>query len=149
MWFTGFRRLASKYEQAELETFLNNNSVSLLILAILAISLTSNLHNVVSKQLYENRVRKILLKEIETSANHYDLALVKFEEMENKEIVRATVTGIKPLSAAQVKEIETKLPPLSSGTTNELRIRFVQTTIINREGEVNNDIEPGTQSSEP
>lgn len=147
MWSTGFHRVVRKFNQVEFETFFKNNLASLLVLAILAVSLTTNLHDVISKQVYENNVRKILLKEIDTPTGFNDLAEIRFEKRANKSmIIRATVRGISPLTATQVKAIETKLPSISDDTANELRIRFLQTLIINREGILHNDIEPEAQN---
>jgi uncharacterized hydrophobic protein (TIGR00271 family) len=143
MWFKGFRRVSRKSEQVGPMTFLKNNFVSLLILAALAISLTSNLHKMVSKQMYENKIRAILHQEIESSARLTDLADVRFEPTSDKLIIRAIVRGVTPPTAAQVSTIEAKLPLLSSGAKNELRIRFVNVMVINREGILSDDIEFG------
>ena len=51
--------------------------------------------------------------------------------------------GPSPPSAAQVAAMETRLPSPPDGTKVELRIRFVQTTIINRDGLLYTDVEFG------
>lgn len=145
MWFTGFHRVVRKYNQVEFQTFFKNNSASLLILAILAVSLTSNLHNVIAKQVYENKIRQMLIKEIDTAESFNDLAGIRFEKLKNQSIIRVTVRGITPFTAEQVKTIEAKLPLFSSRIKNELRIRFLQTMIINRDGIVHKDNESKNQ----
>ncbi len=72
---------------------------------------------------------------------------ISFETTSLKSIVRATVGGTNPPTIDQVKTIETKLPLAPGKTANELRIRFVKTMILNREGLLYDDVGFGSESN--
>ncbi|HEX7575037.1 MAG TPA: hypothetical protein VF360_01565 [Candidatus Methanoperedens sp.] len=59
---------------------------------------------------------------------------LRFETTSNTTIVRAIMRGPNPPSVEQVSIMENGLPTPPDGTRVELRIRFVQTTIIDRNG---------------
>jgi uncharacterized hydrophobic protein (TIGR00271 family) len=146
MWFTGFRRVVGKNRQAEqLQGFLKNELVSLLILIALTLTLTANFRDALSKQLFESEVHRILVEEIETPSSFNELARIKFEKLADKLIIRATVRGVNPLTPAQITAIEARLP--TRKTPIELRIRFVHITVTNREG-ILSDIELGAKTLE-
>jgi hypothetical protein len=85
-------------------------------------------------QLYEASTRFTLQKEIKSSLGSH-LVEVRFDKtVPGKNIVRAVVRGPHPPSAAQVLALEAKLPIPPERKIVELRIRFVQTAIINRDG---------------
>ena len=134
MWFTGFHRVVRKYKQTEqIEIFLKNNVISFVVLLVLSIGLVSNLQGVVSKQLFESDVRRVLSKEVSSLSTYNSLADVSFENKSGLLIIRAIVRGYKSFTPSQVQAIESKLPILS-GAKNELRVRFIQSTVINRDG---------------
>jgi hypothetical protein len=70
---------------------------------------------------------------------------VQFDKIvRGKNIIRAIVRGPEQPSAEQVAALEAKLPTPPDRKKVELRIRFVHTTIIDRNGPLNEDVEFGT-----
>ncbi len=142
LWFTGFRRVTHT-SGLSLLAFVRRNIVSIAILLTLAVVLTMSLQQVVTRQLYETTTRFTLQREINVSVGSH-LAEVRFETVPGTTIVRAVMRGPNPPSAAQVAAMEAHLPSPPDSTTVELRIRFVQTTIISRDGPLYTDIEFGS-----
>jgi uncharacterized membrane protein len=142
LWLTGFRRL-SQTSGLSLLTFLRRNAVSLGILVLLSVVLTTSLHRAIAQQLFETAARTTLGQVIDRSAGSH-LADVRFETVSDEAgpgttIVRAVVRGPLPPSASQVAAMEAQLPSPPDGTALELRIRFLETTVINRNGELYKD----------
>jgi len=142
LWLTGFHQVTQTAGSA-LATFIKRDAVSITILVALGVILAANLHQVISKQLFETAARETLRREIESSVGSH-LVEVRFETTADTTVVRAVVRGPNLPSAAQVAAVEAKLPPPPDGTVVELRIRFVQTMIINRDGPLYTDVEFGT-----
>lgn len=132
LWLTGFRRVPQASGLTWL-AFIRQNFVSITILAVLAALLTGSLHQVVFRELYETKTRFTLQQETNASVGSY-LQEVRFETTPNTTIVRALIRGPNPPSAAQVRGMEQELPAPPDNTEVELRVRFVQTVIINRDG---------------
>lgn len=132
MWLMGFRSITQS-KQLTLFRFLQLNLVSLVLLGLMTITLATNLQQTFTQQSYRNKVRQILTQDI-NAISHNHVAEIRFETVLNKSIVRAVVRGPSTPSAKQVAAIEARFPVLSSKIENELRIRFVQTTIIDRKG---------------
>ena len=132
LWLTGFR-LVTTTRGLNLSIFLKRNIVSITILAVLAILLAGNLQRVIAKKLFETSVNGIMHHELST-LNGYYLDAVRFETKHGTTIVRAVVRGPNPPLAQQVANLERKLPAPPDGTVIELRIRFVETMIIDRNG---------------
>jgi uncharacterized hydrophobic protein (TIGR00271 family) len=141
LWLSGLHKVAQVSGQS-IVGFLKRNAVSLMILGLLTLILSVNLQQVISRQLFETSVRGILRQEISSSPGSY-LAEVRFETTTDTTIVRAVVRGPNPPASAQVAAMEARLPPPPDGTAIELRIRFVQTTTINRDGLLFTDVEFG------
>jgi uncharacterized membrane protein len=142
LWLTGFRRL-SHTSGLSLFTFLRRKAVSLGILLLLSIVLTASLHRAIARQLFETAVRTTLGQVIDHSTGSH-LAEVRFDTVPSSAgpgttIVRAVVRGPLPPSASQVAAMEAQLPAAPYGTALELRVRFVETTIINRDGRLYKD----------
>jgi uncharacterized hydrophobic protein (TIGR00271 family) len=145
-WFTGFRKVSHKSELTLL-TFLKRNTVSITILCVLAVVLTGSLRKNISKQLFETTTRFTLAQEFNSFAGNY-LVEVRFETKEvegtpGKTVLRAVVRGPVEPSADDVRSIEDKLPSPPDGTEIELRVRFVKTIVITRDGHVYDDIKFG------
>jgi uncharacterized hydrophobic protein (TIGR00271 family) len=139
-WFTGFRKI-SRTQGLPFLIFLKSNAISIVILCVLAFVLTNSLHEILAKRLYESATQATLLKEIDSSAGSH-LVEVRFEESSTgKNIVRAVVRGPNPPTADQVATLESKLPVTPKGQPIELRIRFIRTIIMTKEGQVLNDTE--------
>lgn len=142
LWMSGFRR-ASRMSGLSLQTLLRRNFVSIAILAVLAVVLTRSLHKTLERQFFETAIRFSLNREIDASPGCH-VAEVRFETargdgFEGKTIVRAVVRGPHPPTAAQVAAMERGLPVPPDGTSLELRIRFVETHVIGREGPLYED----------
>jgi hypothetical protein len=142
LWFTGFRRITSPSKLSWL-TFAKRDLVSIALLLVLAIVLTGSLQQVVARHLYETNTRFTLQQEINASVGNY-LEDVRFETDPGITIVRAVVRGPNAPSAAQVAAMEATLPAPPDQTTVELRVRYVVTSIINRNGLLYTDAAFGT-----
>lgn len=142
LWFTGFRKV-TRISGHSFFTFIRRNVVSIAILLVLAVVLTNSLHRVVARQIYETTTRFTLQQKINSSLGSH-LAVVQFETNRGTTIVRAVVRGPNPPSPVQVAAMEAELPSPPDDTELELRIRFVQTEIINRDGPLYEDNGFGT-----
>ncbi len=142
LWFSGFRRV-TRTSELSFFIFIKRNIVSITILLVLASVLSISLQRVIARQLYESTTQFTLQHEINASAGDY-LVEVRFEKVQGTTIVRAVMRGPAPPSAALIASMETKLPSPPDGTIVELRIRFVQTIIINRDGQIFTDAGIGT-----
>jgi uncharacterized hydrophobic protein (TIGR00271 family) len=138
LWVNGIQK-ANIMKAVELKKFLRLNLVSIFILIVLGSILSSNLHQVLITQSFEDSTRGILEEEISSSSGCY-LADTRFEKTSNITIVRAVVKGPNPPSAEQVGIMENSLPAPPDGTEIELRIRFVETTIITKNGLLYSDV---------
>lgn len=143
LWLTGFRRV-TKTRGLGWSEFFQRNSISILILAVLAVILTSNLQHVIAKQLFETNVRGTLRQEL-GSLEGYHLAEARFETTEDTTIVRAVVRGPNPPTASDVANMESKLPQPPDNTVLELRVRFIETVIVNRSGILFTDSDFGAE----
>ena len=139
LWLTGFRRVTRTSGQP-FSTFVKQNLVSIAILAVLGVSLSVNFRQTLTKQLFETKTRFTLQQEIESSLGSH-LVGVRFETVAGKTIVRAVMRGPNPPSATQVAAMEDQLPSPPDGTVVALRIRFVQLTIMGRDGPIYKDVE--------
>jgi len=147
-WFTGFRRVSHRSELSLL-TFLKRNAVSITILCVLAVFLTGSLHQNVSRQLFESNARFSLAREMQQFAGNY-VAEARFEtqastDTPGRTIFRAVVRGPLEPSADDVRSMERKLPSPPDGTSLELRVRFVKTVVITRDGHIFEDVKLGTE----
>ena len=138
LWFTGFRRVTRTSGQP-LPAFLRQNLLSIVILVALGVSLTITFRQIMAKRLYETKTQFVLQQKIDASAGSH-LVGVRFERVPGKTIVRAVMRGPNPPLAGQVATMEEQLPSPPDGTTVALRIRFVQLTIIGRDGPMYTDV---------
>lgn len=123
----------SKKENFNLKSFIKINSFSIIILLILAILLTNNLQNVVSKQLFESSTTSVLEKEIPISIGNY-LAETRFDKNETTTIVTAVIRGSNVPLKEEIAILENKLPAPPDNSEIELRIRYIDTLTINKYG---------------
>ncbi len=143
LWCTGFHRL-SKTAGLSFLTFITHNFVSIVLLSVLSFVLAATLNKAVSRQVFETSTRYILQQEINASAGSYLVAVRYSGFSKNQPVVNAVVRGPKPPSPEQVAAIEAKLPLASDEIKAELRVRFVLTKIIGRDGPIYEDVEFGT-----
>jgi uncharacterized hydrophobic protein (TIGR00271 family) len=147
-WLSGFQRISS-FAGLSWLTFLKRNVVSICILLGLAVMLTASLKETVSRQLFETATRFTLQRDINVLQGSH-LAEVRFETVAGEDgirpgttVVRAVVRGPQPPSTAQIAAMEAGLPAPPDKTATELRIRFVKTLIIKRDGPLYEDREFG------
>lgn len=137
LWANGYRQVTSKAGISIL-VFIKRNIISMAILLLLATVLSRSLHQVVFRELYETKTRFTLQQQLNAAVGNY-VQEVRFETTPGKTIVRALVRGPKAPSATQVAAMENQLPAPPERTKVELRVRFVQTTIVNRDGQLYQD----------
>ncbi len=133
MWLNGFHRITRRLSSEHSIFF--RNAVSILILLFLSGTLLTNLRDVVSKLLFEANTRRTLQQELKQYPGAH-LAEVRFGADGEKTIVRAVVRGPQPFSPEQVGVMEAKLPSPPNETLRELRLRYVHTTVVNRNGQL-------------
>ncbi|NTW87817.1 MAG: TIGR00341 family protein [Desulfobulbaceae bacterium] len=139
-WLSGFRKI-SRTKGLSFLAFMRSNLVSIAILCVLAVVLTDKVHEILARKIYETSTESILRSKINNSLGSYFM-LVRFNEKDKEKcIVTAGMVGTNPPSAGQVAAIEKSLPPHPERKAVELRIRYAQTSIINREGQLLKDAE--------
>ncbi len=138
LWLTGFRRITRTSGQP-VTKFLKQNLLSIIILVALAVSFSVNSRHTIAKQLFESKTRHTLQQVIDSSPGSH-LVVVRFENLPGEIIVRAVVRGPNPPSPIQIGAMEDQLPSSPDGTVVKLRIRFVQLSIIDRDGDVHMDV---------
>jgi len=143
LWCTGFRRISHAQGKSAM-MFLKNNSVSILILAALAVVLTDSMHEVLSKKIYESNVTQTMERECALHDACY-LAGVRFVESPDNVIIYAVVRGRNIPTAEQVAAMEKNLPAHPKNKPVELRARYVPTATINRDGVMFDDNVTGTE----
>ncbi|GFK94733.1 hypothetical protein NNJEOMEG_02580 [Fundidesulfovibrio magnetotacticus] len=133
LWFTGFRGI-SHTRGLSLMTFLKTNSVSILILAVLAVVLTNSMHETMGRKMYESTTKYALQQECLGSEGCY-LADVRFSEGTGKNaVISDVVRGPNPPNPERIAAVESKMPAHPKGRPIELRVRYVPTTTITRDG---------------
>ena len=131
MWVSGYGRVAQK--SALGSKVLLRNAVSIFVLVVLGVVLTLNLRQDISKLLFESNVRATLSRALERYPGSY-LDDVRFSPDIGKTLIRAVVRGPAPFSAPEVAAIEDQLRDAPNGSRPELRLRYIQTTIVTRNG---------------
>ena len=129
MWLGGYR---GNLKTARFSA-LKRNFLSLVVLCALAVFLGKQLHNLISKQIYEVSVRKILT----SAANQHSgarLIEVRFQEQSKQTLVIAVYRTPSPFTPAEVGALEPQLPLRRETTSLELRIRSVPTVVASKSG---------------
>lgn len=109
------------------------NTVSILVLIVLGFVLTVNLGQDVSKLVFESNTRRALDRALTTYPGSY-LDEVRFSRESRETIIRAVVRGPARFTAQQVARIEDQVPNAPNGSRPELRVRYIETTVITRTG---------------
>jgi uncharacterized membrane protein len=129
MWLGGYRGS----QQTARFSALKRNLLSVAVLCALAVFLGSRLQELVSKQVYESSVRRILTS---AAKNHRgaNLAEIRFQEVVKQTVVVAVYRTPSPFTPEEVGALELQLP-LRSGTTKlELRVRSVPVSVASKSG---------------
>ena len=129
MWLGGYRGSS----QTAHFSAMKRNLLSVVVLCALAVFLGNQLHKLVSKQIYETSVRKIL-KTAAKSHSGANFVEVRFQEEGKRTIVVAIYRTPTPFTPGEVGVLEPQLP-LRPGTSNlELRIRSVPISVASKSG---------------
>lgn len=138
MWANGFNKLTKGLVTNHV---LLRNSVSIVIVLGLSVILVANLRDSVAKIIFESSSRNILAKDIRAFPGTA-VADVQFSHDNQQTIVRAIVRGPKELAPTDVKKMESDLPVPPYKNSLELRVRFVPTTVITKDGYLFTDNAP-------
>jgi uncharacterized hydrophobic protein (TIGR00271 family) len=136
-WAGGYRWLTSIGDQGVL-AFVKRNGLSLAFVALLAVTLGTQLHSVIAKSLFEGSVRAVLRRHFDDDAI-FHLVDVRIARAADATTVRAVVRGPKQPTAADVAAAQKELPSPPDGTKLRLRVRFVQIVIMSPHGPVIDD----------
>jgi uncharacterized hydrophobic protein (TIGR00271 family) len=113
--------------------FIKTNLIGLCIITGLGLLLTFNLTYVVKKLIFENITRNLLIQQINKTPYDY-LSEIRYNNEDGKLVIRAVVTGTEPPDSTEVGLMENKIPSNYLGLPNELRVRFIKTEIITKQG---------------
>ncbi|MFB2684625.1 TIGR00341 family protein [Shewanella mangrovisoli] len=134
LWLNGFHGFYF-WQKSSLWELLKRNFITLILLVILVIALSVNLHNVVARQLYESKVTRIVSEQLLKFPN-MRLIKVGIEEEASQWIVRVTVGGIKKPDASFVRLLESELTQTGQEKPATVRVRYFQVDVIDRDGDV-------------
>ena len=115
--------------------FFKTNLIGLCTMIGLGLLLFFNLSFVVKKIIFENITRNLLTEQVDEIPGNY-LSEVRYIKEDGRLIIRAEVTGTERPDSVWVGLMESKIPDNYLDMPNELRIRFVKTEIITREGRI-------------
>ena len=127
LWIAGFRR-GSDDEINSVWGFIKRNSISLLILFILAIYLSFNLMQSVQKQLYETQIKQKISQTLNVNNNIIDT--IQFDPRDDFTLVRTSIRGDTAPSTAEIKKLNAQLIKDRKGHPSYLQIRFIPVQII-------------------
>ena len=127
LWIAGFRR-GSDDEINSVWGFMKRNSISLVILLILAIYLSFNLIQSVQKQLYETQIKQKISQTLNVNNNIIDT--IQFDPRDNFTLVRTSIRGDTAPSTTEIKKLNAQLIKDRKGHPSYLQIRFIPVQII-------------------
>jgi uncharacterized hydrophobic protein (TIGR00271 family) len=122
LWSTGYRALL-------------RNSVSIVLLIILAVLLGLTTHRSVQNLLFETKVREILQGRIDRYPGA-NLSEVRFTRTNEETVVRAVVRSPSHFSSNDVADLERELPAAPNNTVVSLRVRRIGIEEMTRDGPV-------------
>lgn len=134
LWISGFRRGVPGDENAIL-AFAKRDAISLAMLLGLALALANNLHLLLKRETYEAETKSTIARALADLPGDY-LAEVRFGSEKGTAVVDAVVRGPAAPTPTQVAAIESQLPAALDDAKPQLRIRFVETTTIGRDGPI-------------
>jgi uncharacterized hydrophobic protein (TIGR00271 family) len=117
---------------------IKRSSIGFSIMIGLALLLAHNLVAAIDKYNFETHTRVVLAKGME-SINGSLLNEVRFQKANGKLIIRAVMIGPYAPDNNTVAAFEEKIAPNYLHIPNELRIRFIRTHVITRNGELFDD----------
>lgn len=142
LWLNGFhpRRLRTVGES--FSSFVRQHAFTISILLALAAGLSLSLRHVVQERLYESSLETTLQSHVEAVPGNHLVEVRVEPAATGTNIIRAVVRGPVPPGAEEVARLEGLLPLEHPGRPNALRIRFVHTTVVDRNGVVYRDDDP-------
>jgi len=129
MWLGGYRGEARMTRTGALK----RNLLSIVVLCILAVVLSAELRNEISKEVYDASVHKILNAASATHKGAY-LSDVKVRKIDGRTVAVATYRTPEPFTPEEVGVLEPKLPPMPGTSSLELRIRSIPVTVSSKSG---------------
>jgi uncharacterized hydrophobic protein (TIGR00271 family) len=129
MWLSGYRGMA--HQRAR--TLLKRNFLSVAALFALAVLLTVQLRDVISKEVYQASVRKILNSAAGAHKGSY-LTSVRFRHDSGRMFVVADFRTPVPFTPEEVIALEPKLPLMPGASGLDLRIRSIPVVVASRAG---------------
>jgi len=129
MWLGGYRGRGRSEDRL---STLRRNLLSVVILIALAVFLSAQLQNLVSKQEYESSVRKLLTSAAK-SHNGAHLVDVRFEERAKMTVVVAVYRTPSAFTPDEVRTLEPQLPR-RQGAGLELLVRSVPISVASKSG---------------
>jgi uncharacterized hydrophobic protein (TIGR00271 family) len=139
LWFSGFRQVADT-TGLSLGTFFRRNAASIVVLVFLAVVLSSSLHRAIERQAYE-AATTLVLRETAALTDNDNIIETRFQRTPGTTIVRAVVRGTDRPTPEAIAALEARLPRPPDGSSVELRIRFIETVTLTRNGIVEDDQE--------
>ena len=131
-WLCGLEAIVEARKTARFSA-LRRNLLSVVVLFALASFLGEQLRDLVSKQIYEASVRRILTSAAK-SHNGADLVEVRFEKETKRTVVEAIYRTPVPFTPEEVGALESRLPRRPGINDLELRIRSVPVSIASKSG---------------
>ena len=149
LWLCGFRKATDQFFQSKKVVWLNG--VSLLLIILLFVVLSANTKKVVNSMLFESNVRKVLLEELKAYPGS-QLLVLRIDQEDSKNIIRAQVNSPVDFAADDVAKFESKLPTAPDRLPIELRLRQVRVKVMTKSGDkydlqVGEDDEPPESNS--
>ena len=129
MWLGGYRG----GQQSDQFGAFKRNALSVVVLIALAIFLGEQLQILVSKQLYEASVRKLLTAAAQTH-NGAHLVDARFQNQAKRTVVIAVYRTPSPFTPQEVRALEPQLPRHPTGSELELLIRSVPISVASKSG---------------
>lgn len=133
LWLSGFHNAINRFYSNNKIIWLNGISIVLMIL--LFVTLTANTKILVSKVVYETKVRNVLTEEIQNYPGAY-VGEVRISPEDGKNIIRTVVRSPMSFSAKDVAAIEAKLPVSPNQFPVELRLRHVKVVVMTKDGSI-------------
>ncbi len=114
---------------------------SLLIVVVLGAVLGFQLNTAIARSLFESKVHAVLREHFDDMSGSY-LIDVRFSNEAGASITSAVVRGTKMPSPEDVANAQAELPAAPNGTKLQLRVRFVEATIVTPHGRLFDGGEP-------
>ena len=132
LWLKGISSHNLRHNQSILH-FIRTNLIGLCVIVGLGLLLTFNLSFVVKKLVFENKTRNLLTVQVNEIPGNI-LSGISYSKEEGRLVIRAIVEGTQMPDSTQVGSMESKITANYFGLPNELRIHFIKTDVITKEG---------------